>query len=356
VLTRRQHNALRVAADRARLAPSVHNTQPWQLRLHPDRLELLLDDSRRLPTMDPQGRELVISVGAALLNARVGMAAVSHACSVSHFPDPTQPDLAAVMRPAPGLADSELAALDPVVSLRRSNRTQFAGAAPVEVTDRLGAVADTEGASLFRLSEPQRRILARATAAARAVQESDEGYVRELGAWTSRPARERDGVHMQPTWTSRSGTGAVLLRDFTSGHLTESGGLDVPKESESLLVLATDGDHPMDWLYAGEALERVLLEIVRLGWQAGLITQPVEVPATRQELARLLPAGLVPQAVIRVGRGVPPSGTAPRRRTVDVLRDLTMFPRGPGEEIAAPTAPSDALQPRRTRTTRGLLR
>jgi hypothetical protein len=35
----------------------------------------------------------------------------------------------------------------------------------------------------------------------------------------------------------------------------------------------------------------VLLEVVRLGWQAGLVTQPVEVPATRQDLERLLPAG-----------------------------------------------------------------
>jgi hypothetical protein len=52
MLTRRDHNSLRVGADRARLAPSVHNTQPWQLRLHVDRLELWLDDSRRLAAMD----------------------------------------------------------------------------------------------------------------------------------------------------------------------------------------------------------------------------------------------------------------------------------------------------------------
>jgi hypothetical protein len=290
VLTRREHDALRVAADRARLAPSVHNTQPWRLRLHPDRLELWLDHSRRLPATDP-----------------------------------------------------ELAALDPVVSLRRSNRTEFTGAAPVEVTDRLGAVAAAEGARLTLLSEPQRQVLARVSEAAPAVRNCDEGYGRELSTWTSRPARERDGIQVEPSWASRSGTGAVPLRDFTFGPVVRPPAADALEDAESLLVLATDRDAPPDWLHAGEALERVLLEVVRLGWQAGLVTQPVEVPATPQQLERLLP-GLVPQAVLRVGRGEPPSGTAPRRRTVDVLQDLTAFPRGPGEEITTPVAPADAVR------------
>ena len=39
VLPRVHSNALRMAADRAVLAPSVHNTQPWSLRLFADRLE-----------------------------------------------------------------------------------------------------------------------------------------------------------------------------------------------------------------------------------------------------------------------------------------------------------------------------
>jgi hypothetical protein len=197
-------------------------------------------------------------VGAALLNARVGMAAVHHACSVDRFPDPTRPGLAAVLRPAPGAADPELTALDPVISLRRSNRAEFVGAAPVEVTDRLGEVAATEGAHLLRLSGPQSQTLARVTAAARAVQDCDPGYGGELDAWTSQPARERDRVHVQPEWTSRTGTGEVPLRDFTPGHLPGPSAADPGGRSESLLVLATAGDGRLDWLRAGEALERVL--------------------------------------------------------------------------------------------------
>src|SRR4029450_3998185 len=66
--------ALEDAVDLGRLAPSVHNTQPWTFVLFPDRMELGADRSRRLPVLDPDGRELVESVGAALFNVRCALA------------------------------------------------------------------------------------------------------------------------------------------------------------------------------------------------------------------------------------------------------------------------------------------
>lgn len=325
-LSRRAHNALRIAADRAASAPSVHNTQPWRLDLYQDRLELHVDRTRQLTALDPRGRELVISVGAALLNARVGLAAVRQPASVDRFPDAALPSLAAVLRPVDGAPDPELGALDPLVLLRRSNRDEFAGAPPAEVIDRLRVMAGREGARLFLLDATSRHTLARLGAVARAVQEADAGYDRELADWTSRPAREHDGVTVQPSWSTRAGTGAVPLRDFAPGRNSVPAADDPAEDDEALVVLATDHDTRLEWLRAGEALERVLLEVARLGWQAGVVTQPVEVPATREDLRRLLPGGVHPQAVLRIGRAEPPAGTSPRRRTVDVLRDKTCSP------------------------------
>ena len=62
---------LRRAAEQAHLAPSVHNTQPWRLVIRPDLLELYADRSRQLAALDPTGRQLIVSCGCALLNARV---------------------------------------------------------------------------------------------------------------------------------------------------------------------------------------------------------------------------------------------------------------------------------------------
>ncbi len=54
---------LRRAAARATLAPSVHNTQPWRFDLGPTSLDLSADATRRLPVIDPDGRQLRISCG-----------------------------------------------------------------------------------------------------------------------------------------------------------------------------------------------------------------------------------------------------------------------------------------------------
>ena len=67
-------DAIELAADRGRLAPSVHNTQPWVFAFFPDRLELRADRSRQLTVLGPDGRELVERVGAALLDVRASLA------------------------------------------------------------------------------------------------------------------------------------------------------------------------------------------------------------------------------------------------------------------------------------------
>ena len=59
------------AVEHAVLAPSSHNTQPWQFRLIEDGLQLFADRSRALPVVDPHDRALVISCGASLFHLRI---------------------------------------------------------------------------------------------------------------------------------------------------------------------------------------------------------------------------------------------------------------------------------------------
>ena len=67
----------------ASLAPSGHNTQPWTVRLiGPGRFMLGSDSSRWLSAVDPQNREMLLSLGAFLENLIV--AARSHAHDVRY--------------------------------------------------------------------------------------------------------------------------------------------------------------------------------------------------------------------------------------------------------------------------------
>ena len=56
-------------------APSVHNTQPWRFTAEGQRISLHADAARRLTVADPEGREMMISCGAALFTAAGGAVA-----------------------------------------------------------------------------------------------------------------------------------------------------------------------------------------------------------------------------------------------------------------------------------------
>ena len=54
--------------EQAVKAPSGHNTQPWLFRVQKDRIQILPDMSKSLPAVDPDNRELFISLGCATEN------------------------------------------------------------------------------------------------------------------------------------------------------------------------------------------------------------------------------------------------------------------------------------------------
>ena len=72
-------------------APSVHNTQPWLFRIDDDVIHLYGDVSRQLQAQDPDGRALLMSCGAALLNLRLAAEHFGRTSSTTIFPNDTDP-------------------------------------------------------------------------------------------------------------------------------------------------------------------------------------------------------------------------------------------------------------------------
>src|SRR4249919_3091536 len=72
----------------ANRAPSVHNTQPWHWCIDGERVSLFADTSRQLAYADPDGRDLVLSCGAALHHLQVAAAAAGWAARVHRMPNP----------------------------------------------------------------------------------------------------------------------------------------------------------------------------------------------------------------------------------------------------------------------------
>ena len=298
------------------VAPSMHNTQPWRFRFHDRVVEVYRDRERELPAEDPDRRMLFVSLGASIFNLRVEAAARGYGSQVRHLTDRQRPDLVAVVELG-GPRSGQLQLLAPYVIHRRTNRQPFTGQRlPAQVRAELTLSARIEGAELRWLDRPLRRWWLRmATHDAAAIDDEDAGRTAERREWVG-GAREADGIP-SAALGPRSAGGEAIVREFaaTPADATRPAALFEPEPQ--VAVLSTRYDGPMDWLRAGQALERVLLEATAHGVSTSLLNQVLEHDDLRAELDDPLDPGIRPQAVIRFGYG-PPVPPTPRRSLADV--------------------------------------
>lgn len=318
-LTSEQAQALLDAVGRA---PSLHNAQPWKLRLTPQVIELYADATRHLPAADPDGRELRMGCGAALFNLRLALHGYGIRPLVTIFPDRRRPELLAVVRHGGRKpATPEQRRLLEAVPLRRTNRYPFTDE-PVTRPEQyaLRRAALEEGGWLYLVTDPaQRRRLREIAARAHRTQMADEAFRAEFARWTGGAPERRDGVPATAGTRSRA-EDRWVLRDFTgAGDAAPERVPGKDFEQEPLIaVLTTHLDGPAAEVQAGLALQRILLTATADGLAMSFLSHVVEVQQSREELRRLICGTTPPQAVLRIGRGWPVRATA-RREVPDLI-------------------------------------
>lgn len=297
---------LRLAA----FAPSPLNTQPWRFRVTPAAIELFDDPARALPVADPGGRERTIACGCALLNLRAAGAAAGCEEQVALLPDPARDGLLARAVLAEGPPDAALAALAPAIERRWTTRRALrAEPLPPGLLPALAAEAAAEGAELLPVDgRAARQRLADLCAEADRLQHHDPAWRHEVARWIH-PGRANDGLP-----ASRLGGRALrfLVDHFDFGATSASRDEVYILHAPAVVLLATPGDEPRDWLRAGQALQRVLLRAALDGFQAGYLQQPIQLPGLREQVAAAFSPGRWPQLCLRLGR--PVEDPPPRRR------------------------------------------
>ena len=316
------HPTLTAVVELARLAPSVHNTQPWQFSADGDVLTLRRDESRRLGALDPDGRQQTISCGTAVHLARLGF-------RLQGF-DPTVEVVRAdgrslVVRfrgvPGPGPSSSELAQGEAARS-RHTQRGRFDGE-PVTADEvaALREAAQTQGAWVRFLESPSDQApLAVLLSRADEEEQDDEAYRAELATWTNRPKGAGDGVPADAaTLGTEPRTSGLRLREFVPAPHVAAAGSEAPAPERPLVaVLGTPGDSAADWLLAGQAMSAMLLRATMAGVQASPLGQVLDRPWARRRLAGELGVVGHPQMVLRLGHARPGPAT-PRRALDDLL-------------------------------------
>jgi hypothetical protein len=259
-----------------------------------------------------------IACGAALFNLRLAVMAAGRDPVVRLLPEARRPLLLATLRLAgayrAGPAEEELCAAIPA---RHTNRQPFSNRpVPPGVLAELVAAAAMEGAVLHLPDHAETLRLLRLAADAERDLLAESGYREELARWAG-GQREDDGIP-DSALGPRDPFGHTPVREFTPGRP------NLPsyswfEETPQLAVLSTPRSTRMDWLRAGQAMERVLLTATTRGIAASPLTQPLETKDAW--LVRDPRAGTEqPQMILRLGYGLP-IPPAPRRPVSHILTE-----------------------------------
>lgn len=309
---------LRACLEAAIAAPSVHNTQPWLFRLAGSTIDVLADRTRRLDVLDPHGRELFISLGAAVFNLRAAILAHGRIPVLRLLPDPADPDLVARVGIGPATRPPATAVmLAAAIPRRHTNRQPFTDIpVPDDALADLASAADAERARLVITDPAARDAVLDIVRIAEQRRRHDPAYWRELSEWTRPRPERRDGVPPEAfgPWDALE---TVPIRDFSVVRPARRR-KPVPFErTPTIAVLHTRDDTPQSWLRGGQALERVLLTATVRGLASTIMTQAVEVPHLRA-LLEDASDGYAAQAVLRFGYG-PLSAASARRPLEEAL-------------------------------------
>jgi nitroreductase len=302
-------------------APSVHNTQPWHFTVGGDAIELHADASRQL-LVDPDGREMIISCGAALYGLRLAVRSLGYLPDVELLPGPARRQPLARVRlgaAAPMTADERkmLAA----VPHRHTHRGPFeARPLPAGLLALLRDDAQAEGATLIEIHPGlARQELMALLAAATRRQDRDPRSQAETWRWSreqTSPDREGVPAHAFPAEPNRE-PGRLPQRDYDLGRglgLLPADGPAAPV----MAVLFTPGDDEEDWLHVGQALQRLLLHAASQWVFASLNTQSLEDGATRALVRDRLALPGAPQMLLALGISRTARATA-RRPAADLI-------------------------------------
>ncbi len=314
--------ALRRVVDLARLAPSLHNTQPWHWRMGDGAtLELWADRRRALPVSDPDGRELLISCGNALHHAVVAARALGLAPQVTRFPDPTRADLLAVLHLDRGLVPDDAGEQIAALRERCTDRRRFTSwPVPEERLRKLARHASELGVAAITITDIALRFrLELLVEEVRRRQAADPRFAEETARWVDRGREDGIPVAALPQLTGRAGE---RVHRFDGGELAAPPPR-ILDSSDGLVMLATDTDGPLDRLRTGEALSALWLEATSDGLSVVPLSQLVEDATARAELRHEL-GGAHPQIMARIGwqeisRSTLPR--TPRRSLEEVLGD-----------------------------------
>jgi len=287
----------------ATLAANGHNTQPWKFAIQKDGIEIHPDYTRSLPVVDPNHRELWISLGCALENLLVAARTIGYAAEVT-YPEATESIQIRLAKDAP-----QSSQLFDAIELRQNTRSEYDGQSIlVRDLDAVHALPLEPGVALHYMLNPvELETLLDYVNQGNLRQYADPAFVNELIAWLRFNKKEAvkslDGLFSRtsgnpevPGWLGRmfmANTKPQQQADIDAKKL---------RSSAAAVVITSTTDDKVAWVRTGQVYERLALKLTALNIKSAFLNQPIEVADLRSAFQRELRLGASsPQLLVRFG-------------------------------------------------------
>ena len=302
-MTSTSSTQMRELVHYATLAANGHNTQPWKFALADNAIEIHPDYSRELSVVDPDHRELWISLGCALENLLIAARASGFSPEVSY---PDTADFIGVNLTADTRQDSPLFDAIPT---RQNTRSEYDGQPVKSVEmDQLQTLPLEPGVTLrFATTQPDLETTVEYVNQGNLSQYADKAFIDELIYWL-RFNKKEALASLDGLYSVCSGNPEVphfVGKAFVAGTKPQQqADADAKKlrSSAGAVVIASELDNKSAWVRTGQVYERMALQMTSLNIKSAFLNQPIETTQIRPQFQSVMGLGSsLPQLLVRFG-------------------------------------------------------
>lgn len=303
-------------------APSGHNTQPWRFHISDNEITILPNYEVALPVVDPDNRELFISLGCAVENLFIASNHLGYKAQItSCCPEGITVSLIRE-------ADIEDNSLFAQIEKRQTNRCIYNGEHISEET--LGQIR-----SLHKEAQVQFYIFEKESAIAQTIkgyiregnkiQMNDKPFKTELLSWMRFNPKQvettQDGLSYQVFGSPAlpQSIAKPIVSMFLKPNLQNKSDMKKIDSSSHFVLFTTCTNTFGEWFNSGRTLQRFLLKLTEEGISCAFMNQPCEVGALASGLQKVLPIdNQCPTILLRIGYAEP-APYSPRKEIERIL-------------------------------------
>lgn len=289
----------------AHLAPSTRNVQPWFFKIIDNGVEITANRDRILPFSDFVGRQVIISVGAAIGNFKIAAKAYGLDFDCMYYTNSLE-DFKVVINFSNLISDKIINPSDLQAIFDRHNNRElyteqtlpqdFINLIKTWNTENLHSFVVTEKNKLDKITD----IVVEATDVAF----SNKDFSKEAADWV-RPSLQkyRDGMPAYNLGFPKLLSFFIpfIIRTFNTAKLQMGRHKLWLQHSPSVIVISSKGDDVQDWLAVGELFEKIVLEATKRNLKYAVMAAPTEIGDYYKDLQKVLNTNLRPQMFFRIG-------------------------------------------------------